>query len=145
MDNIRDMDTEISNLRLMTSLHFDKIINGIDVSAETLIADPHLDESAKAKICQIREEFIDTIKNIETLNLNNFKSDPTSYTNKMFQLLKQMNDGVFESDHLIELLLKKNCFFIEYKYLKNNKSKHLIGILVLVDWYLTAKKLQSFK
>ena len=134
----------LSNLRLLTCTHFDKIINSIDIAAESLIGDVDCEESVRENISQIRENFIKLIKNIESFNLKSIEKDPKSYIDKI-SLLEKENLHYFDSSQLLESLLDENCFFIENNHLKNNRNKYPLGVLVVTDWCLPLKKLDIFK
>ena len=119
--------------------YFDSLINKIDIDAEMKIAlleksrNVNSFESLK-QINAIRNKYLEIIKQIQSINLDIYERD------------KENNDLIL--DHLKKsdrvkrnkVLFKKFCFYLNNQSLETY-SKNSLGLLVVLDWYLSENDL----
>ena len=128
--------------RLIISDHFNEIINLIDVKTEILLENQSLADEIRNDLNKMREQQIEKIKEIESINLNKipFKFDEIEYR-KMWSHV--IDDDSIEYEKKLDLIKEEiitfDCVLLEQIKLKNGLD------LWITACFFNKKNLQFLK
>ena len=121
--------------RLSITYHFDNLINELDIHTEMLLIKSHC-VSEFSEINDLREDFINKIKEIEHVNLENIKNYEDDLWANLKLIFRNKEDSEENEDLFKTFLILNDCYLI-----KDHKSK--IGFsLIITDWYNSKKQLE---
>jgi hypothetical protein len=151
--------------RLYIVNYFDLIINQIDITAESALNDlnepspatknnatsnnntthqqKHSNEAERNEINKLRDELIREIKKLEQAALANYDNDMK--TNIGFYT--SVNDGNGDKLDSIDVktkLFSNYCILIDKKFLVS-KYNYKLGLLIVLDWYLSETDIKILK
>ena len=144
----RFSESEFSAARLDIVDYFDTLVNQIDIEAETKItlikrklnnADND-DHFVLRQINAIRSKFVDKIRAIQVFNLASLDCNKENCDNNLVRL------KTFDDMHRRNrLLLKKFAFYLNRQSLESFSRNSILGLLVIIDWYLDESELDVLK
>ena len=130
----------IFHARFSISNHFDELVNSLDIHTEIMLMDKrHAGEYNE--INQVRNEFINKIREVEQFNLNSLKKsiDNNDHFVKLIFIFKNKEKQEDGDDLFKSCLILNDCYL-----LKDLKSK--IGLaLIITDWYNSKAQLEFLK
>ena len=115
--------------------YFDSVINQIDIDAEMKIASHEKNRNGNSieslkQINVIRNKYLEKIKQIQAINLDNYDR----YKENCDSMLKNLKKS--EKVKRNKILLKKFAFYLNSQSIQNY-SKNILGLLIVLDWYLS--------
>jgi hypothetical protein len=130
--------------RLEIDEHFANVINKIDIKAKSLLAKPNLTQIQIDKINQKRDNFINEIRLIRDLNLDNFKTK---------QRRKESPELKFQD------FIQKFCFMLDFAPSKNDLREvvhvkainfndfidEAFGYLIVCDSFVSEREIELFR
>ena len=127
-----------SHARLSITYHFDALINELDIHTEMLLMKSQC-INAFNEINDIRETFINKIKEIEHVNLEKLKSFDNDLWFNLKLAFRNKQDSEENEELFKSFLIVNDCYL-----LMDLKSK--IGFsLIITDWYNSKKQLEFLR
>jgi hypothetical protein len=119
--------------------YFDSLINKIDIDAEMKIALLEKNRNSTSfeslrQINAIRNKYLEIIKQIQSINLDIYERD------------KENKDSILDHLKRIDRVKRNKVLFKKFGFYLNNQSletysKNTLGLLVVLDWYLSENDL----
>jgi len=128
--------------KLLIAVHFDELINQIDIKTETLLENQIFKEETRNELNEIRAKQIEKIQEIKELNLSHLPQ--TINEEKFFEKWSHVIDDnslVFtaKADKIKEELILFDCVLLENPRLKNELE------LWVTSWFYNAENLEFLK
>ena len=141
--------SEFYSIQKLTIIdYFDKLINQIDIATETLISEFNSNESSKEEINNLRFQFLEEIKRVQTFNLKNFEE---IFHNEFIKIRKKLLNSKNSNEvaccagiDIKNNIFKLCCIFIENCCL-NNVFTSKYGLLVTLDWFMNENDVNLIK
>ena len=124
--------------------YFDAVTNQIDIEAETKITLNEKSQESSSLLCikrinYIRNHFLDTITQLKFENLNHYSQNKENYD----LVLANMKNN--EKDRRNKVLFKKFAFYLNSQCLENSFSSSILGLIMILDFYIVEKDLNLLK
>jgi len=128
--------------KLLIAVHFDELINQIDIKTETLLENQIFKEETRSELNEIRAKQIEKIQEIKELNLSHLPQ--TINEEKFFEKWSHVIDDnslgfTAKADKIKEELILFDCVLLENPRLKNELE------LWVTSWFYNAENLEFLK
>ena len=129
--------------KLLIAVHFDELINQIDIKTETLLERHILTDETREKLNNIREKQIEIINELKEMNLvrlTSGKCNEFAYRQKWSHIIDDISlDYTQKIDKIKEELIHFDCVLLENSNLTNGLE------LWATSWYHSEKNLEFLK